>query len=76
MLIDVGIVLFQSASGAGARHMRELIDQMERLGQCSDPSMTNSLDLAGAAHDAMKAETFPTVSTRAIRFKLRSHDCF
>src|SRR5690606_17408671 len=54
---------YQAASGAGAKNMRELIQQMKVIGdasaaQLSDPA-TNILDLDRTAKAALTSEGFP-----------------
>ena len=55
---------YQAASGSGAKHMRELVAQMEAIGSAghdllADPSSA-ILELDRRVLDTMTAETFPT----------------
>ncbi len=73
MLMGMGVLLqkgwvewisaatYQAASGAGARNMRELVDQMAALGQvpaARDPQ-SSALLLDQQVSEAMRAESFP-----------------
>lgn len=52
---------YQSASGAGARNMRELVEQMAALGECaSDTTNGTSLELEEQVHATMRSDSFPT----------------
>ena len=74
-LFEVGAVewvssmTYQSASGAGARHMTELVEQMKHLGKCADDAKKNkwsALELEHAVHASMRGAvaedgtSFPT----------------
>jgi aspartate kinase len=78
---SVQSMTYQSASGAGARHMRELVQQMNQLGQCiggdqaaaaaaaagdgAAATTAGPLELAGSVHDVMQQDSFPTEQFRA-----------
>src|SRR5690606_35617364 len=58
----ISVATYQAASGAGARNMRELVQQMGRLGTAplaQDPR-ANILDLDRQLTELMQSESFPT----------------
>ena len=53
----VSSMTYQSASGAGARHMKELLEQMRHLGKCADAAEEknwSALELEHAVHASMR----------------------
>ena len=64
----VSSMTYQSASGAGARHMTELVEQMKHLGKCADDAKNkwSALELEHAVHASMRGAvaedgtSFPT----------------
>jgi len=59
----VSSMTYQAASGAGARHMRELIDQMGNLWQASETLLADPasaiLDIDRGVADALRGDAFP-----------------
>lgn len=59
----VSSMTYQAASGAGARHMRELIDQMGFLWQASEARLGDPasaiLDIDRGVADALRSDAFP-----------------
>ena len=51
---------YQAASGAGARHMQELVAQMAALGTLAAPFDTPAIDLDRMVRHTMRDESFPT----------------
>jgi len=60
----ISAMTYQSASGAGAQNMRELLEQMGALYQAAAPLLdapaATILDIDRAVNDALHAESFPT----------------
>ena len=76
-LFEAGIVewvssmTYQSASGAGARHMKELLEQMRYLGKCVDTAEEknwSALELEHAVHACMRTAGADGISTDKISF--------
>ncbi len=59
----ISAMTYQSASGAGARHMRELVQQMGAIHHAAGPHLespdSSILDLDRAVGQAMRSESFP-----------------
>jgi aspartate-semialdehyde dehydrogenase len=60
----VNVATYQAASGAGARHMRELVLQMRELGRAASPALDDPaagiLEIDRAFGAALGSEAFPT----------------
>ncbi|MBZ5788802.1 aspartate-semialdehyde dehydrogenase [Burkholderia contaminans] len=64
-LVDwMTMMTYQAASGAGARHVKELLGQMSAVAKCVDDSLadpnTPVLDVLTKAHAATRASDYPT----------------
>jgi len=62
----VSSMTYQAASGAGAKHMKELMEQMAVLGKISQPLLDDPASSAIAVDkvvtEALRSESFPTVN--------------
>jgi len=60
----ISSMTYQAASGGGARHMRELVQQMATLGSDAaallDDPASGALALDGRVSQSLRSETFPT----------------
>lgn len=60
----VSPMTYQAASGSGAKHMRELLNQMGELNQCASDELASPssaiLDIDRKVIDTMRSENFPT----------------
>ncbi|MFT5459933.1 MAG: aspartate-semialdehyde dehydrogenase [Myxococcota bacterium] len=62
----ISTMTYQAASGAGARHLRELVAQMARLGSDADALLADpgsaALDLDRQVRDTLRSADFPTAA--------------
>ena len=60
----INVATYQAASGAGARHMRELVLQMRHLANCSEELLADpgsaSLDIDRKVSEALRSEQLPS----------------